>query len=243
MSYVNKLQKLGFTEKEARVYMACLKTGHARVAAIAHEANLPKSSTLDTLFTLNERGMVSRVRQKNRYTFAPTDPSVIGSWLERRVELFNDLLPRLEAMQYQHHKDTATKIFEGPRSLPSIWEHIIRSTHEVYIVIGPITTEDTLYDALTWFTKERTKHKLPARALLAETSTLKTTTPALAFSECRIGTLPHLTNGLLIIWNSGYVSISNEPVQALLIENETAANITKNLFTTAWQQAVQMTTQ
>jgi sugar-specific transcriptional regulator TrmB len=99
MKYATQLQKLGFTENEAYVYLANLRVGNARVSRIAEEANLPKSTTNDTLESLLAKGLVSRYQHKNRFHFSATDPDVLTTWLERKQSLLGELLPKLHATQ------------------------------------------------------------------------------------------------------------------------------------------------
>lgn len=236
MSYVSQLQKLGFTAKEACVYLACLKTGPARSAAIAEEAALPKSTTLDLLFVLNKRGMVARTKQKNRYVFTATDPSAIEAWLERRVSLFRTLQPKLEALELGGKRTGGAHVFDDTRSMPTVWQQVIAHTHEVFMLVSTTGDDAGLTHTLEHFAKLRAKHKVPARILLSNRTSDEISPTIATLAEVRTAKHP-LPPGVLVAWNSGHVSISPTPIRAVLVDDPCAAAQVLALVQEAWSGA------
>ena len=54
-----KLQELGLSEKEARVYLALFELGPSVVSGLAKKAGINRSTTYVILETLAKRGLVS----------------------------------------------------------------------------------------------------------------------------------------------------------------------------------------
>lgn len=237
MSYIAQLQKLGFTDKEARVYIASLKTGSARATEIAREAGLPKSTTLDLLFVLNRRGMIATHKQKNRYVFEATDPAAIGAWLERRVSLFESLRPKLETLEYSGKRPLGVvQTFDNVGSMPTVWQYVVAHAHEVYILMGNQGEGDSLTQTLIHFTQLRLRHKVPARILVQYNGTPHTNKPVFALSETRCTHVP-VEAGVLVVWDGGYVSVSLEPVHAILVNDSCASSHVLSLTRYLWEQA------
>ena len=55
------LAELGLTDKEITVYLVSLKLCQSGINRIAEMANLPKSTTYDTLNSLGSKGLISIV--------------------------------------------------------------------------------------------------------------------------------------------------------------------------------------
>ena len=56
---LNFLKKLGFSDKEANVYIALLRLGPSSVRVLADECNLNRGTTYDALKWLQQQGLVN----------------------------------------------------------------------------------------------------------------------------------------------------------------------------------------
>ena len=66
MDLSKKLIKLGFTQKQALVYLACLQLGVATVLQIAQFAGLKRPIVYLILDDLEEKGLVSKVKEAKK---------------------------------------------------------------------------------------------------------------------------------------------------------------------------------
>ncbi|MFA6991787.1 MAG: helix-turn-helix domain-containing protein, partial [Candidatus Gracilibacteria bacterium] len=68
---VTILTNLGLNDKEAKVYLSCIKIGTSQVSKIAEDAKLNRVTTYDILEKLKKRGFVSHfTKQKTMYITA-----------------------------------------------------------------------------------------------------------------------------------------------------------------------------
>jgi len=109
---VRILQKFGFGEKEARVYLTLLELKEAISSTISRKTGLKRPTTYLMLENLQKQGLVSHVKKGNSLYFRATKPDF---FLEKEEKHLNDLkgdlnslkssLPELLAM---HDKYSAT---------------------------------------------------------------------------------------------------------------------------------------
>ena len=57
MNYIQDLQQIGLTEKEAKVYLAALELGEKAVQVIAQKAGVNRATTYFILESLIEKGL------------------------------------------------------------------------------------------------------------------------------------------------------------------------------------------
>ena len=97
------LREIGFSEREAKVYLALLELGQTTVGPIAAKTRIQHSKVYPTLEKLIDRGLVSFIiRSKTKY-FQASDPTHISNILRERERKFNAILHKLK--QKQKHSE------------------------------------------------------------------------------------------------------------------------------------------
>ena len=100
------LKKLGFSEKEAEVYLTLLKYGTQPTSLVAKRAKLNRGTTFLTLKELVAKGMVTKIMKNNVQYHSALSPkylsSLVGRKKEELVEIEAELgeaIPFLESLQ------------------------------------------------------------------------------------------------------------------------------------------------
>jgi sugar-specific transcriptional regulator TrmB len=103
-AFIQHLTTLGYSEKEARVYLACLELGPSSVAAIAERAGVKRPTAYVLLEALSLRGLVKASDSGRKGEMVALHPKRILELLEeekRQAELrhgiFSVILPKLHA--------------------------------------------------------------------------------------------------------------------------------------------------
>lgn len=119
-----EVMRLGFSEKEAAVYVALLQLGEAGVNDIARASGVHRASTYDTLESLGKMGLVTAYTEKEQRRFSAEPPERLLSvlHLQRRElamrEAFAErLLPRLAAVHTVHDAKPRIRYIEGINGL------------------------------------------------------------------------------------------------------------------------------
>lgn len=103
-SFIQHLTHIGFPEKEARVYLACLEAGTASVAAVAEIAGVKRPTAYVMLKALAEKGLVEPAQGVKKGHVCVLAPSKILDMIEaqrrdaeRKHKVFSAIMPELLA--------------------------------------------------------------------------------------------------------------------------------------------------
>ena len=91
-----ELLQYGLSQKEAKVYLACLKTGKATANRVSELANLARSTTYDLLDKLKSLGLISTAIIDNKMHFIANNPEVLITSLEERKNSIKKAIPSLK---------------------------------------------------------------------------------------------------------------------------------------------------
>lgn len=116
----HELMRLGFSEKEAAVYVALLRVGNASAPDVAENAGINRPSTYDVLEQLGRMGLVTAYTEKDQRRFSAEPPERLLNVLhlqrrelETREQLASRLLPRLAAVHTTHAAKPKIRYIEG----------------------------------------------------------------------------------------------------------------------------------
>lgn len=127
---IDTLRNIGLTEKESKVYLACLELGASVVSEIAKRARINRVTTYDILDKLISKGFINFITKDGIKYFDPTKPDLIFENTKRKVENFKKSLPDLRRL----HGDTVhprVHYFEGLDGLKSIYADTLTSSTEI----------------------------------------------------------------------------------------------------------------
>jgi len=134
MAFEVELKKLGFSDKEAKVYFALLELGSSPVQQIAEKAAVNRATTYVVLEALRKRGVVSVVEKDDKTMFIAESPRTLlrlfrakEQELKEKQEEFKKALPELEAIFNVATDRPRVKFFEGSEGVRAVREDILRS--------------------------------------------------------------------------------------------------------------------
>ena len=82
---INKLEKLGFTNYESKVFLVLMKGHNMTAAEVAKEANIPRTSVYDILKMFTEKGLCNEIETPSKLRYEMIDPEVVEDKLEREL--------------------------------------------------------------------------------------------------------------------------------------------------------------
>ncbi len=132
---IKVLTRLGFEEKEAKVYLSLLLLGSTTAASIAEDSRIDRTTTYDLLNRLIKKGAVSYVMKGRVKFFSPTDPRNLDEDLKKKKEELDEVMPRLLALVSAEKEKTEVVVFKGTEAVKNLMESILRD-REDYIMIG-----------------------------------------------------------------------------------------------------------
>lgn len=116
-----ELRKLGFDEREAKVYLAALELGPSPVQKIAQRANIPRATTYLVLDDLQNKGFVTTYDEGKKTFFVAESPERLAIFMEEREdevkqqkETIKHLVPELISRgQFEKSEQPVVKYYEG----------------------------------------------------------------------------------------------------------------------------------
>ena len=116
------LNQLGFSQNEAKVYLASLKTGQSSAQNIAEMAGLQRTTTYSVLGELVEKGVVAKTKVKGKSRFLAEPPDKLMSLLgDLRLKL-EKALPELEALYNKSETKPKIIFYEGEGAIQKIYD-------------------------------------------------------------------------------------------------------------------------
>ena len=136
------LERIGFSQKEAVIYLTLLIQGRASLPNIAKLAELPRSTTHHTLRALCDRGLlvIEQVEGKRLYQAEHPDRlrtliQVQQRELDGRGHLVETVLPRLKALAQGRSRPTIRYI-ETVEGLRRMQQEIELMSEDILQIIG-----------------------------------------------------------------------------------------------------------
>jgi len=135
MSFLNKtLEELGLSDKEAKVYLACLELGASPVQKISSLSGINRVTTYVILECLSKKGLVSETQRDKKTLFIAEDPENLSILLEKireEVEEKNKILkkamPELKSLIQLAGKKPIVKIYEGKSGLIALQQEYMKA--------------------------------------------------------------------------------------------------------------------
>jgi sugar-specific transcriptional regulator TrmB len=135
-----KLQELGFSEKEVVVYLALLEMGSAIASDIAKKAKLNRSTTYVILESLEKRGLISVTDRRGATLYNSTPPEQLIQYLEGVAKRYSGLaseakklLPELKFSRRESAPAPRVQLFEGSEGVKTVYEDTLASLEDMRV--------------------------------------------------------------------------------------------------------------
>ncbi|MCA9354879.1 MAG: hypothetical protein KC877_05145 [Candidatus Kaiserbacteria bacterium] len=165
------VHQAGLPKKEASVYTALLEYGQQSLSDLHRRTQINRPALYQVLPALERRGLVSKVRCKNRHQYVAESPKRLLEQYQEQTEYQIDGLTSL-AEQFEHHsaKRPVVKYFEGDKGIRFAFNDIIHTLPvggEFYRYSSRINQKTQDFDN-TLYARERDKRKIERLVITSE---------------------------------------------------------------------------
>jgi|SRR3989344_3425262 len=239
-----ELKKLGFSDKEAKVYLALLELGEGAVQDIAQKSGVNRATTYVVLEKLMKQGVVSTVEKGKKTHFAAENPRVLlqlfrvqEKEVEEKESEFQKALPELEALFNLAGEKPKVRYFEGKEGLYAMQEDFLTSGEKNII---SIYSADELANVFSEkerkdYAQKREKLGISARSIYTRTSGPWTT----SFGEQKY--LPKvkfpLSSDITIYGNRVAMATLKGKLIGVIIESKEISDTLRLIFELSWKGA------
>ena len=168
---IDDLKKLGFEEKEAKVYLALLELGESPVTQIAKKADIKRTTGYHILEFLMKKGYVSSVKRKSDTIYLAQNPKKIIADLEAKEKLAHNILPQLLSINNADSIKPSIRYFEGQEGLIEIFKNELEYSNQELLTWWSKNFDDHMPKNFfqDFYVPERKKHKIWMRAIAPDT--------------------------------------------------------------------------
>ena len=231
------LTHLGFSEKEARIYVACLEVGEGTVMKLSRKSGITRGSTYDILEEMLDKGYVSKVHKDKHMVFSPVNPEILRKRYEERLRHFELAMPEFIGL-YNKQSRPKVRYFEGIEGIKRVYEDTLTASTDIlnYANSQAIRNYWRDYDAEYVRTRAQKKIFLKGVAPSDEFGRKVKREDRDSYRETRL--LPEnefrFTNEINIYDNKvAITSFSNELI-GIIIESKEIADTQRDIFKMAW---------
>lgn len=174
-NFENALINLGFTPKEAKVYVALLSIGTATVSEICKKAKINRTTGYDILSALSSKGLISISGKEPKQEYRCENPDKILDFLNkditRKQENFRYaelLLPELKSIQKVGTRPKI-KFYEGEEGLREVYENTLTSKETILAYATVDDMHNSLPNYFPKYYKRRASKGINIRAIIPKT--------------------------------------------------------------------------
>lgn len=235
------LQKLGLSEKGAKIYLATLSLGVATVQAIAARAELKRPTVYVHLKELLAAGFVEIVPSGKKELFKATDPVNLEKRAEREYEEIKKIVPELKFLQKEVIGRPLVSVMEGRKALEQIYKEICQANNlRFWSDLGAV--EDYFQEMFVEIAEAVNKNEIRAREIIADTAEAKKSSKRYAatagktYSSRIAARSPGIFNDNVIYGDTvAMFRIHHHNLFVILIKEPTIAETMKTIFDMAWE--------
>jgi len=234
---LQELINYGLSDKEANVYLICLKTGQATANRIAEFANLARSTTYDILDRLKTLGLITTCVIDNKIQFIANNPEVLLTSLSEKKQAIENILPSLKDILKKVQDKPSAEVFQGKIAIIKIFDEILDNSKELKVIGSQGNALEKIGYHPEKFRLKRLEKKIKIRQIL-EVSKESKEIKKDPFTEVRfLKSLNNSKEGIFIFDEYVYHIIFQYEISAIKIKSKDHAKAMEIMFEELWEKA------
>lgn len=235
---IQRIQNIGLSHLEAKIYLATLENGTAPASAIATKAKMNRVSTYDILEKLLKRGLITSSVIRGMKHFTAMDPKIFVDDTEQRTKELKKTLPFLQSLLKSSENHPTVRYFEGMEAIKKSYKETLESSTEIlnYANSQNIRTHWPEYDEE--YVAKRKENRVFLRGLAPDDEYGRTVQSGdiLYFRETRLLKKEHFqVENEINIFDNKVLIASYEPSPfAIIIESQAVAETQRQIFEVLW---------
>lgn len=234
---LQELIDYGLSDKEANVYLVCLKIGQATANRIAELANLARSTTYDILDRLKSLGLITTCIIDNKTHFIANNPEVLLTSLSEKKQAIESVLPSLKDIFKKVEDKPHAEVFQGKIAIIKIFDEILDNAKELKVIGSQGNALEKIGYHPEKFRLKRLEKKIKIKQILEiskESKLIKND----KFTEVKfLRSLNDSKEGMFIFDDYVYHIIFQYEISAIKIKSKDHAKSMEIMFDDLWKIA------
>ncbi|MFA7319157.1 MAG: helix-turn-helix domain-containing protein [Parcubacteria group bacterium] len=173
MNTTNALIGIGFTEKEAHVYLTLLSFKKATAYLIHQKSGLKKSTAYVILENLVKKGFALKIPQPKKSLYIAKSPTECIKTFQEKLNEAKDILPEMMAIQKKDEEKVSVSYFEGVEGIKEVYNDTLKYNGE-FVAFGSEDVVKSLgYRWMDQFIQDRVRKNISVRAIVPTTKYFK----------------------------------------------------------------------
>ncbi len=245
-----KLEQIGLSEKEAKVYFAALELGHTTAEKLAKHARVNRSTTYVQLESLMAKGLMSTHVEGKKTYFAPESPDLLKRLIAKQKDEVGakeqelaDMLPVLLAQFEDAGDRPVVRFFPGKDGITAVREEVLTTKEKQLYVIFSSDNMSKLYPerALDEYTDRRMALKIYSKGIYTDEGYFQKGTQNELTEGRFLQKMPLSIDIRIFDDKTAIFSLGGNPF-ALVIESKQMATSMKLIFNFLWEKSEGQTT-
>jgi len=244
---LDKLIELGFSKKQAEVYLALLELGETTISRIAKKSGINRTTIYDIIPDLVRDGYVKRIFGVKTETFRAEPPEKIPLILDKKIRAIKEqtlkaqkLIDQLNLLASKQPGKPRISIFEGKEGIRSLYDDTLLTKEPIKSFGSSEVLEKFDKEFLNDYYRRRAEKKVFIEAILGDYPTAHDyqKKDKELYREIRI--VPRETMDIkpeVYIYENKAAFFSFDEKFAVLIESADIAEALKKLHALAWERA------
>jgi len=231
------LVQIGLSEKESKIYLACLTLGKGTVLQISREADVSRGSCYDLLNDMLEKAYVSKIHKAKHIIFSPVDPEALLKRSRENIRDFELALPELKGL---FHKQSQPRVryFEGIDGIKRVYEDTLTATTGILNYTNSLEVRRYWPNYDEEYIQLRAKKKIFLKCIAPNDPSgqeVKQSDPNFS-RETRLLSAEEFrfTNEINIYDNKVAITSFHNELIGILIESKEIADTQRDIFRMAW---------
>ncbi len=245
------LKNIGFSEKEATVYLTLLELNEALPAGIARKTGLKRPTTYLVLEELQKRGIVSSVKKSGILYYQASKPEVFLEKERQRItsmnktlETLTTALPELQALHQQYAATPQMSVYYGKEGLIQVMEDTLTAKGDILCWSNTDLAVNTLLkDYHPSYVKKKVKRKIWSKCLFLEDAIGRNFKKRSKEELREVRFLPEderVFGNEINIYDDKVSIISHEDQVGVIIQNKNIAETQRAIFELCFKMAKQL---
>lgn len=240
------LTENGFTDKEAKIYLAVLEAGETLISRVAAKTLLKRTTVYSIVDDLQKRGIVTIQKRRGLQFVSALPPQILVDRFKRAASMASDALPQLVEMAYASPLKPRIRFYEGMEGMKQVLREFTYSDPEMvftdYEKMPPEMFSFIRKELVPYRRKKKKFVRLIAPDNAVNRRVQQEDNADLHYAEHRLVRFPVPASNPIefLLYGSkiGVLSFTKDESFGMIIDSPAIHNTLKNLFLLVWDNAI-----
>lgn len=249
---LDTLEKIGFSDKEARIYLQLIRLGAQPASTIANKAGINRTTTYDIIESLTKKGLISTMQKGGTTYFKALDPKELINYLERekiehtkKLEKYQQeiehVLPALISLENPESTKPKVTFYEGEKGMRQAYEDTLTSSEPILAYANVEDMHNGLPDFFPdYYQRRGVEKKIHIKAIMPDNPTSIDRSKK-DKSENRESVLipsdKYDFSPEINIYDDKVLIASWREKMAIIIKSKEIADLHKKMYSLCWERA------